>query len=538
MKIQINQFGGVAPKIPARYLQDNQAQVAINCPTWLGSLQPVQGTSLLQGFDKSGTISSIYRFGQNLNSDTQYWFHWTGDVDVVRGFINGDTSERTYFTGDGVPKVTDNSLALSGGGAAYPINAYQLGVPKPTISPICVVGGTPQSGAVTETRTYTYTFVNSWDEESAPFAEDPMPAVATVDVKFGETVTITMPTGLTGAYDVDRKRIYRATNGVYLFVAEVPLAQATFVDTIPADELAEELPSLTWEQPPADLAGLTAMQGGFLAGFSGIDVYFSEPYRPFAWPIQYQQSVGYPVVGLAAIDTTLAVLTKGKPSFIQGASPDGMVVVEADISQACVSKDSIVSMNGMVYYASPDGLVALAPGGSAIVTEQLFLKPQWQSLKPESIKGFAYEDRYIGFYDTGSQQGGFIYDTRSKTFTFHDMYATGGYSDLRNDTLYLVVGNKLHKWESGSALTYTWKSKKFTLPDVVSFTCFRVNAEAYPVNVKVYRDGALHHEEDVSSREIKRLPVGYGHDWEIELSGSVEVFNVEIGQSPRELSGG
>jgi len=401
-----------------------------------------------------------------------------------------------------------------------------------------VVGGTPQSGAVTETRTYTYTFVNSWDEESAPFAEDPMPAAATVDVKFGETVTVTMPTGLTGAYDVDRKRIYRATNGVYLFVAEVPLAQATFVDNIPADELAEELPSLTWEQPPADLAGLTAMQGGFLAGFSGIDVYFSEPYRPFAWPIQYQQSVGYPVVGLAAIDTTLAVLTKGKPSFIQGASPDGTVVVEADISQACVSTDSIVSMNGMVYYASPDGLVALAPGGSAIVTEQLFLKPQWQSLKPESIKGFAYEDRYIGFYDTGSQQGGFIYDTRSKTFTFHDMYAAGGYSDLRNDTLYLVVDNKLHKWESGSALTYTWKSKKFTLPDAVSFTCFRVNAEAYPVNVKVYRDGALHHEEDVSSREIKRLPVGYGHDWEIELSGSVEVFNVEIGQSPRELSGG
>lgn len=35
-----------------------------------------------------------------------YWMSWAADVDVARGPIAGDTLERTYYTGDGVPKMT------------------------------------------------------------------------------------------------------------------------------------------------------------------------------------------------------------------------------------------------------------------------------------------------------------------------------------------------------------------------------------------------------------------------------------------------
>lgn len=537
-KIMVSTFSGIAPVVPPRYLQDSQAQIALNCPTWQGSLKPITDSLFMQALPKVGDIKSIYRFGQDINDETQFWFHWITDVDVVRGFINGDTTERTYFTGDGYPKVTNSTLATTGATTEYPLSYYQLGVPKPDTAPTAVVTGTPTAGALTETRTYTYTFVNSWGEESAPFSDDPYPALAIAEFQDGQTVTITTPTSVTGNYDVTKKRIYRSTAGVYLFVTEIPLTTASFVDNVTPDELNEEIASLTWEQPPETLAGLVGMQGGFLAGFSGIDVYFSEPYRPFAWPVQYQQSVGYPVVGLAAIDTTLCVLTQGRPTFIQGSSPDSMTAVEADLSQACVSKDSIVSMNGYVYYASPDGLIALSPGGSTIVTERLFDKAQWETLNPASMKGYAYENMYMGFYDNGVTQGGFIYDVDSQTFTAHDVYASAGYSDLKNDTLYLAVNNDLHKWGAGAPLTYTWKSKKFTLSDLVSFTCYRVNAESYPVTFRLYRDGALHHEVSVTSNSIQRLPVGYGHDWEIELEGTAEVYNVEVAQSPKEIAGG
>jgi hypothetical protein len=40
-----------------------------------------------------------------------YWLHWAADVDVARGPVVGDTLERTYYTGDGAPKMTYTPFA-------------------------------------------------------------------------------------------------------------------------------------------------------------------------------------------------------------------------------------------------------------------------------------------------------------------------------------------------------------------------------------------------------------------------------------------
>jgi hypothetical protein len=70
--IAIKQFGGISPKIPARYLQDTQAQAAIDCTVFNGSLQPLQDVgSTAHTLTKTGTPATIYRFGQDLVSDTQ-----------------------------------------------------------------------------------------------------------------------------------------------------------------------------------------------------------------------------------------------------------------------------------------------------------------------------------------------------------------------------------------------------------------------------------------------------------------------------------
>ena len=277
-----------------------------------------------------------------------------------------------------------------------------------------------------------------------------------------------------------------------------------------------------------------------MVGFSGNDVYFSEPFRPFAWPTQYMQTVGWPVVGLGVIDTTVVVLTKGRPYFIQGSHPDSMVMIEADINQACISKRSIVSMNGYVFYASPDGLVGLAPGGSTVVTESMFDKYTWQSLSPENLLGCMYENKYIGFFDTTSGDGGFIYDMIAKTWNFHNIYVVGAYNDLKNDALYVIKESDtaLWKWDTGTALSYTWKSKKFTFPEPKSFSCYRVQAEAYPVTMKIYRDAASIVNLSVTDDSLKRLPPGLGTDWEFQLEGNTEVYNVQIAQSPTELNAG
>jgi len=541
--ITVNKFSGVSPMTPPRYLGTNAAQTALNCPVWLGSLQSIRGASAItpSPLTKTGALASVYRFGQDQTDEKKYWFHWASDVDVVQGFIAGDTTERTYYTGDGVPKVTDSALALSGAGTNYPETSYTLGVPKPTSALTTAKSGTPSPNTTSESRVYTFTYVNSWDEESAPYSATDM-APSTEDVYPGETVTVTMPTAPTGSYNVTKKRIYRSAvgsaNASFFFVAEVAVATTTYADTIDPDSLNEELPSLTWEQPKSDMQGLVGLPNGVMAGFKGNDLYFSEPYRPFAWPVQYMQTVGYPIIGLGVIDTTIVVLTKGRPYFVQGAHPDSMTMVEADVNQACISKRSIVSMNNYVFYASPDGLVGLSPGGSNVVTESMFDKYSWQNMNPSNLVGVRYENKYVGFLNTTSGDGGFIYDMNAKTWNFHSIYATGGFNDLKNDALYVIKSNELWKWDTGTALSYVWKSKKFTFPEPKGFTCYRVQAEAYPITFKVYRDGTEIVNKSVTSASIGRLPSGIGTDWEFQLEGNTEVYNVQIAQSPMEFNQG
>lgn len=534
--LALKQFGGVSPKTPARYLPDHMAQTAVNCPVFSGSLQPLPdvGASLLT-LAKSGTPLTIYRYGLDVPSDTQFWFHWPTDVDAVRGPIAGDTSERTYFTGDGdYPKVTDNTLALAGG-EGYPVASYRLGVPQPSTAAIAVVTGTGEATAVPETRVYTYTWVNAWGEESAPAGPS-----NSVDWTPGQTVALSGLESIpAGAWNLTHRRIYRSTSGTYLFVAEIPAAQTTYTDSVAADDLAEELPSLTWAMPPADLKGLTAGPNGLLAGFKGRDAYFAEPYRGFAWPEGYIQTLEYPIVGIGVMDTTFAFLTTGTPYFVQGTHPESMAVVKSDIEQACVSKRSIVSFNNAVIYASPDGLMMLSSSGSRLLTESMFTRAQWQAYVPSSMHAYQHDNKYVCFYDTGSVQGGFIYDFQSGLMIFHDIYATAGYADLINDTLYLAFADKtVKKWYAGSNKSFVWRSKKFTLPQVMGFACAQVEAEAYPVTAKVYADGVLIHTQTVTSRTPFRLPAKTARDWEIQLEGNSEVFALLVAQSMQEIANG
>jgi hypothetical protein len=327
---------------------------------------------------------------------------------------------------------------------------------------------------------------------------------------------------------------------VYLYVGEVTAAATSFTDTVAADSLGEELPSLYWAEPPSGLGGLINLPNGIMAGFVGRDVYFSEPYRPYAWPETYIQTIDYPVVGLGRMDTTLAVLTTGVPFFIQGSHPENMTVVKADLEQACVSKRSIVSHGGAVFYAAPDGLMMLAPGGSQIVTKDLFNYSQWQTyFKPETIHAYQHDNQYIGFYDNGTTQGGFIYDMVSREFILHDIYAEAGFQDLQRDKLFLTFSDRAVKvWGQGPVEDYIWRSKKFTMPKVMGFGWAQLEAEAYPMTLKVYVDGTLAHTQTVTSRNPFRLPSKVGRDWEMQVEGDNEVFSLSLAHSAAEMRDG
>jgi hypothetical protein len=539
MRIAQRIFSGIAPRLDPRRLGESNAQTALNCDLRNGTLRALRGTSAVWALTKPGTIRTIYRFGQTISDEALYWFHWADDVDVCRGQIAGDTDERTYFTGDstfGHPRVTKASIALIGG-TDYPMASYRLGVPFPAAAPN-LVSVTGVGDGVVETRQYVYTYVTGDGEEGPPSLP------RQVNAKEGQTVNLS---GLlvppAGDYNITSKRIYRtvstdATPTDYQFVAQISEATTTYADSKLARELAEVIPSMDWEPPPAGLQGLVNMPNGMMAGFLDNDVYFCEPYRGFAWPSKYRQACDAPVVGLGVFAETLVVVTRANPVIMYGSDPGTIVVRKSELAEAGVSKRGIVSMSGGVLYPSPNGLVKISPAGGSLITEGIIDKEFWTSLNPASIEAYHYDGRYIGFYDNGTPAG-FQFDPAdgNQPFSMLEAHADAGYTDMVRDSLYLNVAGTVRQWDEGGApYTYTWRSRVNELPHECNFGWGQVIAGAYPLTLKVYADGVLKHSQVVASREPFRLPSGFvALDWELELTGTAKVTAVYLAQGIDEL---
>lgn len=540
MLLTTNNFSGVAPRFSPNALQPNQAQAALNCRLWAGALEPLPGGSSVSTITgRTGVKKALYRMGHSAPSDTQHWLSWLTEVDVCRSPIAGETGERTYYTGDGLPKFTDTSLAT--GGTPLPFASYDLGVPAPTSEAAAVVSGTGDTGAVIETRAYVYTNVRNY----GGFAEESAPSpVVMVDMTPGQTVTLdTFTAAPSGSHNITHRRIYRTATGSqgtnYYYVGEQATASTSYADTVTAANLGEVLPSLTWDTPPDTLAGLVLMAGGIMAGFVGKDVYFCDPWHPHAWPQDYIQTVDFDIVGLCAMGQSLIVLTKGLPYIITGSHPDSMGMQQLDIEQACVAKRSISKFGNGCIYASPDGLVYVGSDGSRVITEPYLTRTEWQALLTTStLHGYSHDSRYYGFHSTG----GFIFDPadRGGALSLHNILADAAYVDLQVDSLFYVKTDTVYKLHAGSNLSYTWRSKRHQLPMPYNFGCAQVIASDYTsLTFKMYVDGSATAKltKTVTSAEAFRLPSGYlGRTVEFELSGTSTVLAVNLAGNPAELA--
>jgi hypothetical protein len=93
-------------------------------------------------------------------------------------------------------------------------------------------------------------------------------------------------------------------------------------------------------------------------------------------------------------------------------------------------------------------------------------------------------------------------------------------------------------WAAGAVKNFTWRSKKFTMPKPLSFGWAQLEAEAYPMTLKIIADGATVREHTVTSRDPFRLPAQGGRDYEMEVSGEHEVFSIAVAHSASELRDG
>ena len=118
--IILRAFGGMAPSANDKAINEAQAVYAQNLNQRFTDFRPLP-IPATAGTATAG--ETLYRFESSGGFITR-----AGQVNFVRGPIPTDTTERTYYTGDGVPSVTD-----SGG------SVRQLGVPAPVAAPTVTV---------------------------------------------------------------------------------------------------------------------------------------------------------------------------------------------------------------------------------------------------------------------------------------------------------------------------------------------------------------------------------------------------------------
>lgn len=547
MSAKIKSFSGVAPALTKWKLPPGMAQVALNTNLDSRTIKPWRDSIVVLAGVTAAAVTTIFRFGRSLVSDVVYWFTWNKDVDVAKGSVIGDTTERTFYTGDGEPRWTNATLATTGGSPPYPIDYRVLGVPRPLTAPTVTVTGTALSNDYQEVG-YAYTHTTQYGEESAP-----SPISVPKKVYSGQIASISgMEPALGGKQSTVARRIYRSvtssTDTNLYFIKEVAVVGGPFIDDV-GDDIGEVISTDGWIPPPGDGFGLCAMANGIMLIMSGSDVYPSAQYAPYAYPLAYRMSCDFPIVGSASLGVSAIIFTLGNPYLCTGSTPDALKLRKIETPEACVSKRSIANLSapmpsmgqsneqqGTCYYASQNGLCSVDSNGNVrVLTEGLLNRDDWQALVPSSIQGYVYNGKYFGFFNTGSVTGGFCFDARGgdAAFSLFPFNATGGFFDLALDHMHLQVGTNIVLWDASSNyLTATWRSGMFQTQQM-SWAFVRVLAASYPgagfITLKLYGDGILIHTEDVLDDSMFRVPGDdhYKH-WEIEIITKVEVYEVAM----------
>jgi len=498
--LKLDGFSGISPRTGPALLQPNQAQTAKNVKLQSGELRPWRKPVSTYVCGLSDT-QSIYRL-ENTNTGNTAWLEFASDTDVVPSPVADVSDFRVYYTNGTAPKKTNWNLATTSGTGTkpFPNAAYNMGVPGPAAAPTLSSAG---GSGTAETRAYVYTYISTFGsvlEESAP-----SPAGTVSSFPTGATVTVsafsTAPTTSAG-YNITAIRIYRsvtsATSAVYLYVGTVTVTPSTgvasgsFSDTVTAANLGVALPSLYYTPPPATLQGLVAMPNGILAGFTGNQVWFSEPYLPHAWPVGYMMTVGAPVVGLGVFGQTLVVCTTQNPYLITGSQPGAMSQEKVPLPEPCVAKKSITSDQFGVLYASPNGLVSIAPGTQDVISRALFTRDEWQTYVPTSMVGVIYQNMYIGFYQVSGVRSALVLmrgdtpplitlDVAAQAIFVAKSTANVYYVSPTNNTIYQLDADPINN------TYYEWLSKTFILPEPTNFAVAKVQADwAYIGDITAY----------------------------------------------------
>jgi hypothetical protein len=604
--LRIQDFGGVVPVKGDRAIPDGYAVESVN--TWLygselrGVRPPIHMEDLQPSTRKVLRIPKRTPGGDPTYPGIVPPPSYLGDsvwkqfddpyTDIVRGQLVKDQYERYYFCSPSRgPEF--NTYARMASGLAN----YKLGVPGPNIvitpgaspdNPDRPIIGTPTGGTGTiETRSYVYTWINEFGEESAPS----LPATAAgLPNATWPISNIKDPPVVAGYPAYAKKRLYRTVTGSgggfdYYKIIDLNIGTTTFSDvgtTYSNTTIVNNvtLESTSWALPPANLQGWIAMPNGFLIGFDkpdannagGNTIYMSEAYHFHAWPEAYQYATETPIVGLGVLGQTCVVCTQGFPATVTGIKPSTCAFTKATTGEPCMSRGGIVSSPQGVVYPSQNGLIMIGPNGIDNVTDTLMTREEWiRNYSPQYLRAVRYQNGYLALRmpPLPSPRSGFFLDPSALKVALTEFSNLNDMINVNVDfwsgeVFLLRTGVELLHWDppfkidnvtkNDELMPVRWLSKEFQYPFKENFGCYSIywDATRYSddswgdptvmpadevVRFRVYADRRKVYDQEVPRNGSPvRLPSGFKSDiWQFEILARAPVYSLHVASSIKEL---
>lgn len=444
------------------------------------------------GVATDAPTTSLFQNPTGLLAKVQYWIGFATNEAVAFRLADDTTAHGVV------------SLNTFSNGPPAVINGVQVGFPT------LQVFGNATASSLLEARSYVYTYLTEYDEESPPSP----PTVVTGWSNGTWTVDLFTPPpdqmGITR--NIKKIRLYRSVTAqagatTYFFIADMDVTTAQYTDIISDATIVAnfQLQSQLWTPPPENLQGIISMPNGMAVGWRENEIWFCEPYRPHAWPASFVLTTEYPIVGLGVTGYSVVACTSGAPYVATGNSPGNMSAVKVQNSEPCHSRGSILGNNDGVYYSSPNGLILVTQYGAVTNTSELWItRERWRGLTPQKfVRAVFMSSCYYALGctrngDNSVAQQGFTIELNAadaQSFTiwpqpgghrlgFQKLNGPNGLDvdnvriDTWSGTTLVFEGGAIYYFDfsdqASVSQTYVWRSKRFQQKSKKNFEAMRI----------------------------------------------------------------
>jgi hypothetical protein len=449
---------------------------------------------------------------------------------------------RLYVAGRGTRPEVTSSRRCDG-------EYRRLGVPAPSAAP--TVLAERSTGEDCDIRSYVYTYVNGFGEESAPSPPSPF-----VTVKDGATVLVTGMTEPPDGWGVVGIRMYRTATGSrdveksqhepatgYLLAATLTGFPDRWEDAVLTRRLGFPLTTENSRLPPAELRHLRHLSGtGVLCGVTSNRLHFSENFLPYNWPAEFDMTFPSRIVSMVTVDARVLLSTEGRAYVIDASNfCEERKLKEVQDTDAplpdiggCRPHSAAATPFGMVY-PGKNGLILLKPNATYnIVTAHWFSPDQWKAMRPETTR-LAYWQGWL-FCVTDTDSFVVTMDQENQDFEAGAMSTISDRPDdmvvTASDELVMLKDGALWQWDAGDRLRpYEWVSTVLESPGTVTYTAARVKTTGTLMKILTDGDGPSYERWVSGEAPVRVARLGRRRRYRMGFFGTGDVEFAELGSA-------